>query len=215
MDGDLDVDVAIVGAGYTGLWTAYYLAVSDPTIKLAVLERDIVGFGASGRNGGWCSEMFATSSAKIARSYGDKAEEALRKELERTVDEVGAVAAREGIDCHYRKGGRVMLARNTAQLTRAEQEIEQASSFGIGTSDLVLLGPGEARELVGATDVLGAVYSPHCASVQPARLACGLAEALERRGVDVFEQTAALEIAPVVRGHLAWDGAGQSSGTSH
>lgn len=196
LSGDLDVDVAIVGAGYTGLWTAYYLATSDPTIKVAVLERDIVGFGASGRNGGWCSEMFATSSAKIARIYGRTAEEGLRKELERTVDEVGAVAKREGIDCHYRKGGRVMLARSRAQLMRAEREIEEARSFGIGANDLALLSPGEARELVGATDVLGAVYSPHCASVHPARLACGLAEALEGRGVDVFEHTAALEIAP-------------------
>jgi len=196
LNGDLEVDVAIVGAGYTGLWTAYYLAKSDPTMKVAVLEREIAGFGASGRNGGWCSAMFATSSTKLARLYGAKAEEALRKELERTVDEVGAVAAEEGIDCQFRKGGRVMLARNSAQLQRARREIEESRALGIGAGDLRLLSATEASELAGATGVLGALYTPHCASIHPARLARGLAEAAERRGVRVFEQTGALEIHP-------------------
>ena len=196
LDGDIEVDVAVVGAGYTGLWTAHYLAVWDPGLKIAVLERDMVGFGASGRNGGWCSEMFATSSAKIARTYGKDAEERLRKELERTVDEIGTVTAREGIECHYKKGGRVMLARSSAQLLRARREVEEARSFGLNEADLVLLGPAEAQAMVGATEVLGAVYSPHCASVHPARLACGLAETVERRGVKIFERTAALEIRP-------------------
>ena len=128
LDGDLEVDVAIVGAGYTGLWTAYYLAKSDPSIRVAVLEREIAGFGASGRNGGWCSALFATSASKLVRTYGKAAEEALRRAVQHTVDEVGAVAAEEGIDCHYRKGGTVMLARNAAQLQRAHQEVEEARS---------------------------------------------------------------------------------------
>jgi glycine/D-amino acid oxidase-like deaminating enzyme len=196
LDGDLEVDVAVVGAGYTGLWTAYYLARSDPGLKVAVLERETSGFGASGRNGGWCSAMFATSSAKLVRLYGAKAEESLRNELVRTVDEVGAVAAEEGIDCHYRKGGQVMLARGAAQLLRAHREIEEARSLGIGAEDLRLLNATEAGELAGASRVLGALYTPHCASIHPARLARGLAEAAERRGVRIFEQTAALEMSP-------------------
>ncbi len=193
---DIEVDVAIVGAGYTGLWTAYYLTKADPSAKVVVLERDTSGFGASGRNGGWCSAMFATSSAKLVRIYGREAEQRLRKELERTVDEVGAVSAEEGIECHFRKGGQVMLARNAAQLQRAREEVEQARSLGVGDDDLRLLSAGEAGELVRATRVLGAVYTPHCASVHPARLASGLAASLERRGVTIFEKTAALEIRP-------------------
>jgi glycine/D-amino acid oxidase-like deaminating enzyme len=193
---DIDVDVAIVGAGYTGLWTAYYLVKADPGLKVAVLEHEIAGFGASGRNGGWCSAMFATSSAKLVRTYGGDAEQRLRRELEHTVDEVGAVSANEGIDCQYRKAGRVMLARNAAQLQRARREIAEARSLGIGEEDLRLLGPAEACDLVNATRVLGAIYTPHCASVHPARLARGLAESLERRGVSIFEQTTALEIRP-------------------
>jgi len=196
LDGDLDVDVAIVGAGYTGLWTAYYLAKRDPAIRVAVIEREIAGFGASGRNGGWCSALFPTSSAKLTRTYGRAAADALRMALEQTVDEVGAVAAEEGIDCNYRKGGTVVLARNAAQLQRLRHEVEESRSLGIGDDDLRLLSAVEARELVGATRVLAATYTPHCASIHPARLVRGLSEVVERLGVRVFEQTTALEIQP-------------------
>jgi glycine/D-amino acid oxidase-like deaminating enzyme len=194
--GDLEVDVAVVGAGYTGLWTAYYLAKADPKIRIAVLEREVAGFGASGRNGGWCSALFATSSAKLIRNYGGPAEEALRKALEHTIDEVGAVAATEGIDCHYRKGGTVMLARNAAQVQRARDEVDEARSLGIGEADLRLLSASEARELVGATQILGATYSPHCASIHPARLVRGLADVVERLGARILEQTEVVEIHP-------------------
>ena len=203
LEGDLEVDVAVVGAGYTGLWTAYYLSKSDPSIRVVVLERETAGFGASGRNGGWCSALFATSPAKLVRTYGKAAEETLRRALEETVDEVGAVTAEEGIDCHYRKAGTVMLARNAAQLQRAHQEVDEARSLGVGEGDLRLLSAPEARELVGATQVLGATYTPHCASIHPARLVRGLAEVVERLGVRVFEQTQVLEIHPgsVVTSH--------------
>lgn len=190
------MDVAIVGAGYTGLWTAYYLAKSDPTIRVGVVEREIAGFGASGRNGGWCSALFATSSSKLARIYGKAAEKALRRTLEQTVDEVGSVTAAEGIDCHYRKGGTVMLARNAAQFQRARDEIEEARSLGVTETDLRLLGASEARAMVGATQVIGATYTPHCASIHPARLARGLAEVVERLGVSLWERTPVLEIGP-------------------
>ena len=199
LNGDIEVDVAVVGGGYTGLWTAYYLAKTDPNLKVAVLESDIAGFGASGRNGGWCSAMFATSPAKIARLYGKAAEERLRRELEHSVDEVGTIASEEGIECQYRKGGRLMLVRSAAQLQRAHLEIELARSLGISEDDLKLLGAGEAQERASATRVLGAIYSPHCACVHPARLARGLAASLERRGVTIYEQTRAVAIAP---GHV-------------
>src|SRR5919204_1869024 len=81
LPGDLDVDVAIVGAGFTGLWTAYYLISADPGLRVAVLERDIAGFGASGRNGGWCSALFAGSRAMSARAHGRDAAVALEREL--------------------------------------------------------------------------------------------------------------------------------------
>ena len=101
----LDVDVAIVGAGYTGLWTAYYLAKADPDLRIVVIEKEIAGFGASGRNGGWVSPFFATPLAKLAKSHGREAAIAMQKAMFATVDEVGRVAADEGIDAQYHKGG--------------------------------------------------------------------------------------------------------------
>ena len=92
LPGDQDVDVAIAGAGFTGLWTAYYLAQASPGLRIAVCERDIAGFGASGRNGGWCSALFPASLAKLERMAGQKAAVAMYRAMQETVDEVGRVA---------------------------------------------------------------------------------------------------------------------------
>jgi glycine/D-amino acid oxidase-like deaminating enzyme len=193
---DIDVDVAVVGAGYTGLWTAYYLAGADPTLRVAVLERDIAGFGASGRNGGWCSAYFPAGSAKLARMAGRDAAVAMREAMQATVDEVGRVVAAEGIDCHWAKGGTVVLARTPLQLRRAEEEVAEARSFGAGEQDLRLLSAEEARARLAGTAVLGGTYTPHCAAIHPLRLARGLARAVERRGVKLFEGTPVEAIAP-------------------
>jgi glycine/D-amino acid oxidase-like deaminating enzyme len=196
LSGDLDVDVAIVGAGYTGLWTAYYLKRVDPALRIAVLEKEIAGFGASGRNGGWCSALFPASTAKVARQYGRSAAVALRRAMHDTVDEVGQVTSSEGIDCHYAKGGEITVARTATQLQRARADVAEARRWGFGDDDLRLLDATEAREILGATSVLGGTLTPHCAAIHPARLVRGLADAIERNGVRVFEQTAATRIAP-------------------
>ena len=193
---DLEVDVAIVGAGYTGLWTAYYLAGIDPHLRIAVLEQEVAGFGASGRNGGWCSALFAASPERLARREGTEAMHRMRRALQATVDEVGAVATAEGIDCHYRKGGTVSLARSRAQVARAEAAIADLRELGIGEEDVRWCDPVEASSLLPATDVLGGVFTPHCAAIHPARLVRGLATAAERRGVRIFEQTPVRRVSP-------------------
>jgi glycine/D-amino acid oxidase-like deaminating enzyme len=194
--GDTEADVAIVGAGFTGLWTAYYLAKRDPGLRVVVCEREIAGFGASGRNGGWCSALFPASLAKLARMGGHDAAVAMQRAMHETVDEVGRVAAAEGIDCHWAKGGTVMLARSAAQLERAQAEVAEAREFGFGEEDVRFLDAPAARDLAGATDVLGGTYTPHCAAIHPARLVRGLADAVRRAGVSVFERTPVREIAP-------------------
>jgi glycine/D-amino acid oxidase-like deaminating enzyme len=190
--GDAEADVCIVGAGYTGLWTAYYLARADPALRVTVLEAQTAGFGASGRNGGWCSALFPRSVAALERSYGRDRALALNAALEASVEEVGRVAAEEGIDCDYAKGGTVVLARSPMQLERARHEAEEAAGYGI---DLRLLSAAEASERVGATSVLGGTYTPHCAAIQPAKLVRGLAAAGERRGVRIFEHTPVTRLA--------------------
>jgi glycine/D-amino acid oxidase-like deaminating enzyme len=186
---DLDVDVAIIGAGYSGLWTAYYLAGIDPSLRVAVLEREVAGFGASGRNGGWCSAFFATSDATLAREVGLAGMHDMRRAMEHSVDEVGAVAAAEGIDCEFRKGGTISLARSPVQVAAGQAEVEAARSLGIGEDDVTWYDAPAAAALVRATEVRGGVYTPHCAAIHPARLARGLAEAVERRGVTIYEET--------------------------
>jgi glycine/D-amino acid oxidase-like deaminating enzyme len=192
---DLDVDVAILGAGFTGLWTAYYLAALDPSLRVAVLEAEVAGFGASGRNGGWCSAFFAISHAALAEEVGLDGMHAMRRAMQRAVDEVGDAAAAEGIDCHYRKGGTISLARSGTQVAAQQAELAEARSLGIEEADLAWCGPSEAAALVGAVGVDGGVYSPHCAALHPARLVRGLAEAVERRGVTIYEGTPAAGVA--------------------
>ncbi|MEU7573773.1 FAD-dependent oxidoreductase [Micromonospora sp. NPDC049240] len=196
LPGDTDADVAIVGAGYTGLWTAYYLARADPTLRVVVLEREIAGYGASGRNGGWCSALFPTSLPALARRHGPDRALAMQRAMHATVHEVGRVAATEGIDCDWRAGGTVVLARTGAQLDRARAEVAQAHAHGLTDDDLVLLDAAEATARCAADGVRGGTYTPHCATVQPAKLVRGLARAVERRGVRVFERTPVTALRP-------------------
>ena len=196
LPGDLDADVAIAGAGYTGLWTAYYLSRADPGLKVVVCEREIAGFGASGRNGGWCSALFPASLGKLERMAGRDAAIGQYRAMQATVDEVGRVVAAEGIDCHWAKGGTVQLARSATQMERAIEEVAEARSFGFGEEDLRLLSAADARAFAGATDVLGGTYTPHCAAIHPARLVRGLAGVVRRRGVSLFERTPVLRIDP-------------------
>jgi glycine/D-amino acid oxidase-like deaminating enzyme len=191
---DLSVDVCIVGAGFTGLWTAHALARADRSLRIAVVEREVAGFGASGRNGGWCSALFATSDGALARRHGHDAMRAMRRAMQETVDVVGASAASEGIDCHFVKGGTVDLVRSEGQKVRALAAVDEARTLGFGEDDLRWLGAGEARALVGASEVSGATFTPHCAAIQPALLARGLADAIERSGVQIFEHTEVTDI---------------------
>jgi glycine/D-amino acid oxidase-like deaminating enzyme len=200
LGGDLDVDVAVVGAGFTGLWTAHALLIADPALRIAVIEREVAGFGASGRNGGWCSALFAASDARLARQHGPAAARALRRALRGAVDEVGQSAASEGIDCDFAKGGTIVVARNRAQVTRARDELTVARVHGETEADLRWLDAESARAVVAMSSSLGATYTPHCAALQPARLARGLAEAVERRGGRICERTRALAVVPGAAG---------------
>ena len=190
------MDVAVVGAGFTGLWTAYYLAEADPSLRITVLEAEVAGYGASGRNGGWCSALFPASLPKLARLADRDAALAQHRAMRETVDEVARVAAAEGIDAHVARGGTVALARNRAQWQRAKAEVADARTWGRDEDDVRLLGPAEARRMLDGSGTIGGTYTPDCAAVHPARLVRGLATAAERRGVRIHERTRATAIEP-------------------
>ena len=126
VDGDLDVDVAIVGGGFSGLWTAYYLRQLEPSLRVAVLERHYCGFGASGRNGGWAVGELAGSVGDYARRSSPTESRHLLRAVFDAVDEIGRVAAAEGIDCDYAKGGTIRVARTAPQAERQVADIAEA-----------------------------------------------------------------------------------------
>ncbi len=188
----------MVGAGLTGLWTAYYLLEADPRLRVVVLEAETAGFGASGRNGGWCSALFPAGLAKLAGLPGSDRDRALaqHRAMRATVDEVLRVAASEGIDAQARKGGTVVVARSAAQLRSARAEVADARRWGRGEDDLRLLDATEARRRLDAVGTVGGTFTPDCAAIHPARLVRGLARAVERRGGTIHEQTRALALEP-------------------
>jgi glycine/D-amino acid oxidase-like deaminating enzyme len=194
--GDRDCDVAIVGAGYTGLWAAYFLAVLQPGLRIAVVEREIAGFGPSGRNGGWASAGLAGSSARYARLHGEDAVRRGERAMADAVGEIGSVIASEEIDCGWLHSGTLMVATSAPQVARLHEAVARRRGYGIGEDDLRVLEPAELDERVRVAGARAAWFTPHCARLDPARLARGLALACERRGVTIYERTEAEDIAP-------------------
>lgn len=194
LEKDIDVDIAIVGAGFTGLWTAYYLLEADPTLRVAVLEREYAGFGASGRNGGWASAIFPVSLAHVAKLYDREAALALQRAMNQTVVEIGDAVAAAGIDCDYARDGFVSLARNDAQLARARTTVEASEAFG-PRGQWELLSSAQAQGKIAATEVRGGIFTEHCALLQPDLLVRGLAAAVEAKGGTIYENTAVESIA--------------------
>jgi glycine/D-amino acid oxidase-like deaminating enzyme len=103
LDGAAGCDVAILGAGYTGLWTAYYLLKREPGLRIVIAESEIAGFGASGRNGAWCAPDLNISMERLARLHGEDAARRIQQATYDAVDEVGRVAAAEGIDAGFHR----------------------------------------------------------------------------------------------------------------
>ncbi|AXG14528.1 NAD(P)/FAD-dependent oxidoreductase [Intrasporangium calvum] len=194
--GSTDVDVAIVGGGYTGLWTAYYLKKAQPDLRITVLEKEFAGFGASGRNGGWLSSEPPGQLRRYAQTHGWPAAVAMQKEMFDSVDEVIAVAAGEGIEADIQKDGLLHVATNEAQARRMLARVTDLRREGWGADDLHVLDADGLAERVRFANGEAALWSPHCARIQPAKLVRGLADVVERLGVSIYEGTEVTAIRP-------------------
>ena len=194
LGGDVDVDVAIIGGGYSGLWSAYALLTADPSLRVLVVEREMIGFGASGRNGGWCVGELAGGLEGAVNTWGRDAGVAMTQAIIDTVDEIGSVVAKEQIDCGFEPGGVIRVARTSPQRDRQRAEVDEYHRVGFGDDVLRLLDAGEATGRLAATDVLGGILYAPGARVQPARLARGLADVVERLGGTIVEETAAVDV---------------------
>lgn len=191
------MDVAIVGGGYTGLWTARELLRRDPHLRVAVLEARYCGFGASGRNGGWVSALFPVAASTVVRRFGLDAYTRLRQLLQEAVPRLGIAAQHDGIDCDFIQGGTLSFARSELQEARARHFVTAAADLRVPAEDLRWLERDELHAVARVDGARGAVYSPHCARIHPVRLVQGLASAVQRNGGDIYENTV---VTRIVRG---------------
>lgn len=190
---DAIVDVLIVGAGYTGLWTAFHLLTTNPGTRVMVIDAEHVGFGASGRNGGWCSAISPVSMNRIEAMAGREQAIAFSAKLVATIERIGAFCRDHGINAHFAHDGWTSMARSRSQLDRVRAEVSSWHEFGFSDSDMSVIDPGHPL-LPKAVGVMGGLHTPHCASVHPARLVHGLATVVESLGATIHETTAVRDL---------------------
>ncbi|MFJ4692860.1 NAD(P)/FAD-dependent oxidoreductase [Streptomyces sp. NPDC088766] len=191
LSGDASADVVIVGGGYTGLWTAYYLKKAAPFLRITLLEQRFCGYGASGRNGGWLYNGIAGRD-RYAKLHGRDAAVRLQRAMNDTVAEVVRVARDESIDADVHRGGVLEVARTPAQLARLKAF--HAHELAYGEQDRELYGARETAARIRVAGAVGSTWTPHGARVHPVKLVKGLAAAVEALGVVVHESTPVTEI---------------------
>ena len=194
LPGNIDVDVAIVGAGFTGLWSAYYLKKAKPELRVVVLEQRHVGYGASGRNGGWLTNAITGGREQYVPSHGAGEAERFQLAMNETVNEVIRVSEVEGIEADIKKGGEFTVAYTPAQEARLRKFVNDEAQWE--STNVQLLESAEAMAKVNVHNTHVAAWHPHSARIQPAKLISGLAIAAELLGVEIYENTRVEEILP-------------------
>ena len=194
LDGSTKVDVAIVGGGFCGLSTAYYLKRADPSLRVAVLEDKVVGYGASGRNAGFAMTLMGFTLSTTVQRFGKEKAKQAHDFAHRAVDHIGQMVDSQGIDCDYEKPGLLTVALNPAQAKRLQGEIELAGKLGI--PGLQWLDAHMTRAEVHSPTYFGARRDDQCALINPAKYVRGLKRVAQEQGVEVYERT------PVVAAHL-------------
>ncbi len=193
----MTADVVIVGGGFSGLWTAYYLLKQAPSLSVVVVEQHHCGYGASGRNGGWCSPRFPVDADALIKRHGkDIARECIMAATA-GVEEIGRVIDEEGIEADFRTRGLLILARRPEHMASLSATQATFEGLGLGAHNR-LMSRQEAYERVRATEVYGALACQYGALVHPLKLVRGLAAAVERLGGVIFEGTA---VTAVERAH--------------
>ncbi len=173
-------DVAIVGGGFSGLWLAYHLKNADPALSIAIFEARHIGFGASGRNGGWVSAEYPVYRQTLIKRHGEVKTDLLFDSIKDAIDDIGAFATQFAKESNFIKGGSLLFARNLAQVKRLQSYVD---------GDHRWLSAPEVRAKINISRVHGGVFTPHCASLDPMQLVQGLAKYLSQVGVKIYEDT--------------------------
>jgi glycine/D-amino acid oxidase-like deaminating enzyme len=189
LSSDIETDVAIIGAGFSGLWTAYYLKKLMPNSRIVIIDANEVGFGASGRNGGWCSGFMPNSIDELAELHGREAAIEMYRQSFATLDEIESVLVNENIDCDFHRGGTICGATNSVQASRVTSGITKFHDFGFTEDDIRQLSQTEVEHRINISNLQLASYTPHCAVIHPAKLVDGLARVVEKLGVKIYENS--------------------------
>jgi glycine/D-amino acid oxidase-like deaminating enzyme len=196
---DLDCDVVIVGGGFTGLWTARQLLERDASLRIVILEKHHCGFGASGRNGGWASALYPLSDKETIREVGLEGLHHQQRVLNAAVTNLGSSLARDHIDADFVQGGTLTFARTPVHVTRLKENVTTQQARGFAPDNLQWIDHNDLNEYGVVDGALGATFSPHCARLHPVKVVRGLANAVESRGVTIFEETTVTRILPATK----------------
>ncbi|MEV6652799.1 FAD-dependent oxidoreductase [Streptomyces sp. NPDC051219] len=193
LTGDEHCDLLVVGAGYSGLWTALLAKERDPRRDVVLIEGHEAGWAASGRNGGFCAASLTHGFANgLARWPGELAK--LEELGARNLDAIEAAVARYGMDCDFERTGEIDVATEPHQVEELREMQREAEELGFGGSEF--LDRDAVRAQVDSPTFLGGVWDRHgVAMLNPAKLAWGLKEACLGLGVRIYEHTPGLDLA--------------------
>ena len=207
--GDVRADVAIVGGGFTGLWTALFLKELDPALRVAVVEQGLVGYGATGRNAGIVGETLDHSHALAARHFGEDEARELARLGRENLDELDRFLAERGIDAEFERSGQLQLALTPAHVEGLRDAVLFAHRLGL--SDWRFLSAAEAQDEIHSPLFLGAALAPKSGTLHPVKLVEGLRAEAARLGVSIFERSPVSAIARTPQGVLARTASGSLS----
>ena len=187
LEGQRSADVVVVGGGYTGLWTAWQVKRLQPEASVVVLEQEGCGVGPSGRNGGFLNGLWF-SLPTLRKHFGDREAIAVARAAQRSVTEIGDFCRDQRVDAWYRQAGYLQVS--TAPAWDRAWEPAMAACRELGEPDAcVALDPEQVRLRCDSPIFRGAGFYKGAATVQPARLALGLARRVRERGVEVYEHS--------------------------
>ena len=192
LQGDLEVDVAIIGAGFTGLATAYNLRKNDQGVSVAVLEGEVVGFGASGRNGGFSMTLFGLEPAVTKALFGHQRTVEAHRYMERAVDYVDELVKQHDLQSDYWYPGFLRAATTPGYAKRIQHDLEILTSMGI--TGITWIEADQIRKEVNSPHFLGGWWEPRSALLNPAKQARELKRLAIQFGAQVFEETPILEV---------------------